>query len=116
MKKKNEREQELDQKEFEKDLHQDLTGQYRRIDVDEKLHKGKNKFAIAAMNFFSTVLCFEVFYWLIKTNVNFITLGYTVDFFKILAPIIHAAILIVSIYAVKKRRSAVDIILERWPI
>lgn len=115
MKKKNEIEQELDQKEFESEIDRDLSTQYRKIDTWEKLHEGKNPYVIGAMNFFSSLLFFEAFYFVIKWNFNYFTLGYTIGFFESLSPFLHLTFLIISIMSIFQKRSAVDLIIERWP-
>lgn len=115
MKKKNKIEQELDQKEFENELGRDLSSQYKSIDVLEKMHENKNPYVIGAMNFFSTLFFFELFYWLVKRLVNALTLGFTVDFFMTMDPFIHLAVLILCITSVVKKRSAVEVVIDRWP-
>lgn len=115
MKKKNEIEQELDQKEFEKELNRDLSDQYNRIDSFEKLHEDKNPYVLAAINFFSTFLFFEVFYWLTKIIVNFFTLGFSAGFFETMDPFIHIAALIMAVAAIIKKRSAIEVVIDRWP-
>ncbi|MEX0844037.1 MAG: hypothetical protein WD022_02105 [Balneolaceae bacterium] len=115
MKKKNKIEQELDRKEFENDINRDLSSEYRRRDIFEKMHEGKNPYVIGGMNFFSTLLFFEVFYWLIKTLINSFTLGFTAIYFEIMDPFIHIAVLILSLSSVIKKRSAVEVVIDRWP-
>jgi hypothetical protein len=115
MKKKNEIEQELDQKEFENELARDLGHQYDKIGVKEKLTEGKSPIVIGAMNFFVTLIFFEAFYWVIKININFFTLGFTLNFFSMLDPIMHLAFLIVSIHSVFAKKSAADVIIDKWP-
>lgn len=115
MKKKNEIEQELDRKEFENEINRDLSSQYQRINVHEKMHEDKNPYVIGAMNFFSTLFFFEIFYWLVKSLINSFTLGYTGGFFGTMDPFIHLAVLILSISAVVQKRSAVEVVIERWP-
>lgn len=115
MKKKNDIEQELDRKEFENDLGKDLFDEYHRMEVREKLFQHKNKYVLGLMNFFTTLIFFEVSYWLLKINVNYFSLGATLDFFKVMNPFIHGAILILCIYSVIKKHSAVDVLIDRWP-
>ncbi len=115
MKKKNEREQELDQKEFENELDRDLSHQYDKLNVKEKFFEGKNKFVIGAMNFFSTLIFFGLFYWLVKYNINYFTYGFTSEFFETMDPFIHLAVLILSINSVIQKRSAVEGIIDNWP-
>lgn len=115
MKKKNKIEQELDQKEFENELTRDLTGQYHKIEVEEKFREGTNKYVLAALHFFSTFLFFQVLYMLIKWNLNYLTLGYTISFFQVLNYFVQAGILYLSIDAILKKRSAVEVVINRWP-
>lgn len=115
MKKKNKIEQELDEKEFENEINRDLSSQYQRINVYEKMHEDKNPYVIGAMNFFSTLFFFELFYWLIKIILNYFTLGFTLGFFETMDPFIHLAVLILCITSVVKKRSAVDVVIDRWP-
>lgn len=115
MKKKNEIEQELDQKEFENELGRDLSSQYKSIDVLEKLHENKNPYVIGVMNFFSTLFFFEIFYLLVKFLINVFTVGFTAGFFATMDPFIHLAVLILCITSVVKKRSAVEVVIYRWP-
>lgn len=115
MKKKNKIEQELDRKEFENEIGRDLSTQYRKIDVDEKLIEGKNPYVLGFLHFISTFIFFELLYWLVKTNINFFTLGITLTVFEKLTPFIHLAVLILSINAVIMKKSVVDVIIDRWP-
>lgn len=115
MKRKNKIEQELDEKEFENEIGRDLNSQYQRIGVHEKMHEDKNPYVIGAMNFFSTLFFFEIFYWLIKTLINAFTLGFTSGFFQTMDPFLHIAVLILSISSVIKKRSAVEVVIDRWP-
>ncbi|MDR9418770.1 hypothetical protein [Gracilimonas sp.] len=115
MKRKNDIEQELDQKEFESELDRDLSTQYRKLDAWEKLHEDKNPYVIAAMNFFASLVFFEAFYFVIKLNINYITLGYTMEFFEVMDPFLHVTFFVISVMAIINKRSAVDVIIERWP-
>lgn len=115
MKRKNEIEQELDQKEFESEIDRDLAHEYRKIDVEEMFYKDKNKYVVGALNFFSTLVVFEVLYWLLKTLINFFTLGFTLPVFEQLNPFVHVAILILGIHAVYTRKTAVIYILKLMP-
>ncbi|MEX0722937.1 MAG: hypothetical protein WD357_02380 [Gracilimonas sp.] len=115
MKKKNEIEQELDRKEFENEINRDLSSQYQRIDVFERMHEDKNPYVIGVMNFFSTVLFFEVLYWLVKTLINYFTFGFTAGFFETMGSFIHIAVLILAVSSVIKKRSAVEVVIDRWP-
>ncbi len=115
MKKKNEIEQDLDQKEFENELSRDLSSEYNRINVQQKQLEGKNVYVIAAMHFFSTLIFFEALYWVLKWNINYFTLGTTINFFSQLSPFVHVAILILSIHAIFVSRSAVDVFIDKWP-
>jgi uncharacterized membrane protein (GlpM family) len=115
MRKKNRIEQELNQKEFENELNRDLSDQYNQIQVDENLREGTNKYVLAALHFFSTFLFFELFYLLVKLNINYLTLGYTIGLFQILDFFIHIAVLYLSIDAIRKKRSAVEVVIDRWP-
>lgn len=115
MKKKNEIEQELDRKEFENEIGRDLKSQYQRIEVHEKMHEDKNPYLIGAMNFFSTLFFFELLYFLLRRVINGFSLGFTTDFFTIMDPFIHLAILILCIMSVIQKRSAVEVVIDRWP-
>lgn len=115
MKKKNEIEQELDQKEFENEIGRDLHSQYQRIEVKEKMHEDKNPFLIGAMNFFSTLFFFGLLYFLVKLNLNYYTLGFTIGFFNLMDPFIKLAILFLSVNSVIQKRSAVEVVIDRWP-
>lgn len=115
MKSKNKIEQDLDQKEFENDLNRDLKSEYYRIDVHRKQLEGKNIYLIGAMHFFSTLIFFEVLYWVLKWNINYFTLGTTVEFFSTITPFVHVAILFLSAHAVMVSRSAVDVFIDYWP-
>lgn len=115
MRKKNEIEQKLDEKELESDLHKDLNSQYSRIEVLEKFYEDKNPYVLGLMNFFSTLFFFELLFILIRSLVNNMTLGFTVGFFSKLSPFVHFAILILCIASVIKRRSAVEVVIDRWP-
>ncbi|MFD2532414.1 hypothetical protein [Gracilimonas halophila] len=115
MKKKNEIEQELDQKEFENEIGRDLNSQYQRIETHEKMHQDKNPYLIGAMNFFSTLFFFELFYWLVKSFINAFTLGFTAGFFTTMDPYIHIAVFILCIASVVQKRSAVEVVIDRWP-
>jgi hypothetical protein len=115
MRKKNEIEQKLDEKELESDLHRELNSEYSRIDVLEKFYEDRNPYVIGAMNFFSTLFFFELLFLLIRNLTNNMTLGFTVEFFSVLSPFVHVAILILCITSVIKRRSAVEVVIDRWP-
>lgn len=115
MKKKNKIEQELERKEFENEINRDLSSQYQRIHVTEKLQEDKNPYVLGLMHFFSTLIFFEVFYWLVKWNFNFFTLGFTISVFDVLNPFVHFVVLILSVQAVIKKRSAVEVVIDRWP-
>lgn len=115
MKRKNKREQKLDQKEFENELNRDLSDQYNKLDVKEKFFEGKNKYVIGAMNFFSTLIFFGLFYWLVKLNINYFTYGFTIEFFDKMDPYLHLAILILSVNSVIQKKSAVEGVIDNWP-
>jgi acetylglutamate synthase len=115
MKKKNEIEQELDRKEFENEVGRDLASQYQKIEVEEKLTQGKNKYVIGAMNFFSTFVFFEVFYWCVSTIVNYVTFGLTTGFFMQLSIFVHTAILVLAIYSLITHKSPIVYILKMTP-
>lgn len=115
MKRKNEIEQELDQKEFESEIHRDLDSQYRKIDVEEQFYKDKNVVVIGVINFLSTLVVFEVLYWLLKTLTNFFTAGILIPFFAQMNPFIHLAIIILGIHALITRKSAIVYILKLMP-
>lgn len=115
MRKKNEIEQKLDEKELASDLQRDLNSEYSRIDILEKFYEDRNPFVIGAMNFFSTLFFFEILFLLVRSLINFMTLGFMVGFFSVLSPYVHVAILILSIVSVFQRRSAVEVVIDRWP-
>lgn len=115
MRKKTKIEQDLDQKEFENELNRDLKSQYSQLNVRQKQIEGKNVYVIAAMHFFSTLIFFEALYWVLKWNVNYFTLGTTIEFFSQLNPFVHAAILILSAHSIYVNRSAVDVFIDKWP-
>lgn len=115
MRKKNDIETELDQKEFENEIKRDLSDQYNSIEVKEKLTEGKNPYVLSAMNFFVTLVIFEILYWLIKANVNYFTFGFSVDFFGAMDPFIHLVILLLCVLSVLNKRSVLDSIIDRWP-
>ena len=115
MKKKNEIEQELDRKEFENEIGRDLNDQYNKLHVQEQLLKGKNKYVIAAMNFFITMVILEGFYWILKANVNYFSFGASLEIFALLDPFMHLLFLILSIISVVRKKSVVESIIDRWP-
>ncbi|MAO64449.1 MAG: hypothetical protein CL666_05570 [Balneola sp.] len=115
MRKKNDIETELDQKEFENEINRDLSHQYNKIEVKEKLTEGKNPYVLGGMNFFVTLVILEIFYWVVKANVNFFTLGFSLEFFGTLDPFIHIAILVLCVNSVIQKRSVLDSIIDRWP-
>lgn len=115
MKKKNEIEQELDKKEFEKELRRDLDSKYNRVKVEELFYQGKNKYVIGAIHFFSTLIFFEAFYWVVTAFINAFTLGYSQPIFATLSPFVHAGIFILSVSSVVKKKSAVEVVVDRWP-
>lgn len=115
MRKKNEIEQKLDEKELESDLYRDLNSEYSRIDVFERFYEDRNPYVIGAMNFFSTLFFFEVLFLLVRNLTINLTLGFTAEFFSVLSPFVNVSILIVSIVSVIKRRSAVEVVIDRWP-
>jgi hypothetical protein len=115
MKKKNKIEQELDRKELEYELNRDVSSKYQSLDVFERMHEDKNPYVLGLMNFFSTLLFFEVFYWLIKMLINYFTLGFTLEFFGTMDPFLHIVVLILAISSVIKKRSAVEVVIDRWP-
>ncbi|WP_103664834.1 hypothetical protein [Gracilimonas amylolytica] len=115
MRKKNEIEQKLDEKELEADLHRDLSSQYSNIEVIQKLYEDKNPYVIGVMNFFFTLVFFELLYFLVKTLINSMTLGFTGEFFFTLNPFVHIIILILCITSVINRKSAVEVVIDRWP-
>jgi hypothetical protein len=112
---KNEIEQDLDEKEFENEIGRDLASQYNQLTNQEKLMEGKNKYAIGALHFFTTLLFFEVLFWLITTLANRMTLGFTVSFFEQLSPFIHLAIFILAIYSAFTLKSPIIYILKLTP-
>lgn len=115
MRKKNEIEQELDEKELEAELHRNLNSQYTRIEVLEKLYEDKNPYVIGFMNFFFTLFFFEILFFLIRYLINFMTLGFSAQIFSTLSPFVHIAILMIGLASVIKRKSAVDVVIDRWP-
>jgi hypothetical protein len=63
MRKKNEIEQELNEKELDADLHKDLNSHYSHLEVLERVYKDKNPYVIGALNFLTTLFslnCFSI--------------------------------------------------------
>lgn len=115
MKKKNEREQELDEKEFENELDRALSSEYREIESRERLYEGTNPWIIGALNFFSTLVFFEIAYWVGHVFFNTVTFGYTRSYFEVLGPVVHMGILALSIHAVIRKKSYVEWVVDKWP-
>ncbi|MDZ7756040.1 hypothetical protein [Rhodohalobacter sp.] len=114
MRKKNDIESELDQKEFENEIDRDLSDQFNKLDVQEKLTKDKNPYVLGFMNFFVPLVFLEAFYWVIKANVNFFSFGLSLEFFGKMDPFIHSDFDIMCEFGAQKR-SALDSIIDRWP-
>lgn len=114
MRKKNKIEQELDQKEFENDLGKDLNLEYQKIDNHESLLRDKNKYVIAAINFFGTLFFPLVIYIGFKFLVRYFTAGYGSGIFTILDPLVYGVLLSLAIIAVVKKKSPLDYLLQRF--
>lgn len=64
MRKKNEIEQKLDEKQLEADLHRELNSQYSNIEILKKFYKNKNHYVLGVMNFFFTLIFLTTFlFW-----------------------------------------------------
>lgn len=112
---KNEIEQELDQKEFENELGRDLASHYNQLTNKERLMEGKNAYLIGATHFFTSIVFFEVLYWLIKALINGMSLGFTEPFFEFLFPFNHLVFLIMGIYSAYTLKSPIIYILKLMP-
>ncbi|MEX0719203.1 MAG: hypothetical protein WD059_00960 [Balneolaceae bacterium] len=113
---KNKIEQELDQKEFEKDLGKDLKLESERLDIQEKLYAGRNKYSIAAIHFFGTLFISYFMLIVLRMAYNmffgtaFAMLGVS---FAWMNPFIHGAIWVGAVVSVYQKRSVLDTILDR---
>lgn len=114
MRKKNKIEQELDKKEFENDLGKDLHLEYQKIDNHESLLRGKNKYAIAAINFFGTLFFPLIIYIGIKIMVRNSTAGFGSGIFTVLDPLVYGVLLSLAVIAVVKKKSPLDYLLQRF--
>ncbi|MGN8226633.1 hypothetical protein [Gracilimonas sp. BCB1] len=115
MKKKNEIEQELDQKEFENDIGKDLAQQYRKLNIEEKLREDANKYVVSLLYFTSTLVFFEVLWWLLSAILVPITLGILGAFFETMTPFMHVAFLIMAISSAFTWKSPIIYILKLTP-
>ena len=115
MKRKNKVEQELDQKEFENQLERDLSSEYEQRSIREKLREGTNPYVLGLMHFLSSFLFFQVLYFLIKWNLNFFTIGATVTLFANIDLIVQVIIMGISLDSIRRKRSAVDFVIDHWP-
>ncbi|WP_421774825.1 hypothetical protein [Gracilimonas sp.] len=115
MKRKNEIEQELDQKEFENDIGKDLAQQYRKLSIEEKLRENANKYVVGIMYFTTTIIFFEVLWWLVSTLFSRITLGFLEAFFTTMTPYMHVAFLIMAISSAFTWKSPIIYILKLTP-
>ncbi|MEX0609895.1 MAG: hypothetical protein WD016_07955 [Balneolaceae bacterium] len=113
---KNKIEQELDQKEFENELGRDLQLEYHNLETEEQSLKGKNKYVIAGIHFFGTIIMCYIFVFLARMIFNMF-FGAAIAMFGIdvswINPLIHGAILILGIYSVYKKRSILDDFLNK---
>lgn len=112
MKKKNEIEQKLDEKEFESELQRHLSLENRKNDSKEAFLKDKNIYVIGAINFFGTLFFSLGFYILAKIAIKWYSLGYLGDFFLVLDPIVYGIALSLAIIAVVKKQSPLDRIID----
>lgn len=112
MKKRNEIEQELDQKELENEIGKDLASQYNRREAEEKLLEGKSIYVIGAINFFGTLFFSLVFYFIVRWIFNYMTMGYASGIFAILNPLAYGISIVMSVAAVIKKKSPLDKILD----
>lgn len=112
MKRKNEIEQKLDEKEFESELQRYLSHKDRKNDFREAFLKDKNPYVIAALNFFGTAFIILVFYWMIRFSIRVYSLGFLGDFFFVLDPLVYGVAIALGIIAVIKKKSPLDYILN----
>ncbi len=115
MKRKNEIEQELDQKEFENDIGRDLDHQYRKLNIEEKLREDANKYFVGIIYFLTTIIFFEVLWWLLSAILVPITLGILEGFFEAMTPFMHVAFLIMAISSSITWKSPIIYILKLTP-
>ncbi|MCP9292517.1 hypothetical protein [Gracilimonas sediminicola] len=115
MKRKNEIEQELDQKEFENDIGKDLAQQYRKLNIEEKLREDANKYVVGVLYFTSTLVFFEVLWWLLSSILGPITLGILEAFFETMTPFMHVVFLIMAISSAITWKSPITYILKLTP-
>ncbi|MEQ8525777.1 hypothetical protein [Gracilimonas sp.] len=115
MKRKNEIEQELDQKEFENDIGRDLAQEYRKIDIEEKLRQDANKYVVGLMYFITTLVFFEGLWWLISTSMAKMTVGFLGAFFSAMTPFMHISFLIMAIYSAFTWKSPIIYVLKLTP-
>jgi len=113
MKKKNEIEQELDQKEFENELDRDLSHQYQKIKVHEKLLEGKNPYVIGMINFFGTLFFTLGVYLALKFLYIRVSMGFLSKAFILIDPVVYIGSFGLSVVAVIKKKSPLDTFLDR---
>lgn len=114
MKRKNKIEQELDRKEFENEIGKDLHLQYQRLDNQEKLISGKNKYVLAAIHFFGTTFFILGFYFLLKILSIRFSMGYLAPFFGITDYMVFSLAFVLGVIAVYKKRSPLEDIIGKW--
>lgn len=115
MKRKNEIEQELDQKEFEYEIGRDLSQQYRKLNIEEKLREDANKYVVGVLYFTTTLVFFEVLWWLLSKILVPISLGILEAFFATMTPVMHIVFLIMAISSAFTWRSPIVYILKLTP-
>ena len=115
MKRKNEIEQELDRKEFENEIGRDLAQEYQRLDIEEKLQQDANKYVVGVMYFITTMVFFEMLWWLVSTSLARLTIGFLSAFFSTMTPFMHITFLIMAIYSAFTWKSPIIYVLKLTP-
>lgn len=115
MKRKNEIEQKLDQKEFENDIGRDLAQQYRRLNIEEKFREDANKYVVGMMYFLTTIIFFELLWWLVSASLSRLSLGFLEAFLVEMTPVMHVTFLIMAIYSAFTWKSPIIYILKLTP-
>ena len=114
MKKKNDIEKELDQKEFENELDRDLSDQYQKIGTREKFLEDKNPYVIGAINFFGTLFFTVGFYLAVKLLFLRFAMEFLANVYAILDPLVYGISLVLAIVAVIRKESPLDTLLNRF--
>ena len=113
---KNRIEEELRRKELENEIGKDLKLEYSKMDYQERMHEGKNKYVLAATYFFGTLIICYFFFFIARFAFQ-ILFGQAIGFFSIdltlLAIPIHAAIFIIAAISAVKKKSVLDDIIHR---